>query len=1404
MLKDVQLGGPGPDVITLTMSEDAFQGDAQFYITIDGVAVGGLQTASASHTGGNGQDFTFNTTLGSSQHIVGVQFVNDAYGGSAATDRNLFVNAVKVNGVDQGTSATLMSNGTAEFTVGPLHATVPVISPAPTPSSAFSLRYGATADVGLTAITTPHIPAGTDTLTVGVGKQFSTIAAAIGASRNGDVILVDGGTYTNDFANVNSKISLIAVGGRVTMNATVDTPNQKGILVAETDLTVIGFTFSGAHISDDLGHNAAGIRVDNGNIVLINDEFTNNQNGILTNPGQGISVTIDHSVFNHNGGNDGNGAGNIHNIYVGDVKSFTMTNSISEAAQVGHEIKSRAETNVINNNLIISGVDGGTGSYDIDLPNGGKSTITNNTIIKGSGAENHTMVHFGGEGIPYAGSSLAISGNLFENTADGATGVLNQTSITAKIANNKLDGLSYSSFVSGPAAITSTFDSQGVAYADSVLTGVLPGSTIIYDESDTSAHAVTLNGGAIQAVQGGGGLLTVDVVAGHIVAIGGSGGMVVNESAISGTGGNQYTTAAGSVNALNLTGGGSIDSEGSDSITVGDGNSSGQLNGTSVVVQAGQGTINWGVNGTSTIQAGVGSTFVSLGSTGNLTLTGANSFFKVDSGGGTLRFDTVNSGDHVSGTASGAYTMQTYDGTLHMTTAGGSQGVMMTMADGKVQFISKGADEFHAGAGDTLVQVSGNARIYAGTGKLDFYGMGSSGADLYGNGGAYYLGGDTGNVTYHGGDLASTLNNDLGRGTILGGAGRLTVNGSARDRIIGGSGGVVLNQNGGGADTITTAVGSTNVLNLTGGNDVTSNGADTITWGAANGSLLLNGTSSVNVLGGSSTFIVAGSTAMAVAGGHDSFTLLSGATASLDLHGYHSIHGDKASLALHFTNDQGAVADMGWSGGILDAWSDNNGGIHAETSGAESSSITASGSIYLQTDNAAHVLLGGGTSHVTVMGKGSDIVAGSGSATINGGWLGGTFSVTGGTGAITADSGYMDMTFIGGSGSAALSGGSVSIVGGSGAITATGNGVKSFVGGTGTADLSLADGANVLLGAGASHFTEKAWGSADLFTLTANSIGNAVIDGFRVGTDQINLTGGVKLTAQTMSGGTTHLLFSNGGDITLSGVGVALPSQFSLFVASPQPESQQSSDPLFDAVYYLAKNPDVSAAGVDPYQHYVANGYKEGRNPDAFFDSNYYLTQNPDVKEAGINPLQHFEAYGWKEGRQPSLVFDDAKYLAANPDVKAAALNPLAHYLAFGQVEGRLPFLTGGTAAVDPLVDTKFYDTQLGATLMPTEAMGAQQAAWSYDAEGWQKGLNPDAFFDTNYYLAHNPDVAAAHVNPLTHFETYGWKEGRDASAQFSTNKYLVAYTDVRAAGMDPLLHYIGFGQAEGRSAFGV
>jgi len=85
---------------------------------------------------------------------------------------------------------------------------------------------------------------------------------------------------------------------------------------------------------------------------------------------------------------------------------------------------------------------------------------------------------------------------------------------------------------------------------------------------------------------------------------------------------------------------------------------------------------------------------------------------------------------------------------------------------------------------------------------------------------------------------------------------------------------------------------------------------------------------------------------------------------------------------------------------------------------------------------------------------------------------------------------------------------------------------------------------------------------------------------------------------------------------------------------------------------------------------------------------------------------------------------------------------------------------------------------------------------------GWREGRNPDALFDVNGYRTTYADVNAADIDPLAHYHAFGWKEGRDPSVSFDTTAYLAAYPDVAAAQIDPLVHFLQFGVLEGRQAF--
>ena len=107
------------DTLQLSLSEDAWQGDAQCVITIDGKQVGGTQTITASHGQGKSQIVSLTGQWGPGAHDVGVQFINDAWGGTVATDRNLYVGRVTLDGqASTASPIAQMSGGTAHVATG--------------------------------------------------------------------------------------------------------------------------------------------------------------------------------------------------------------------------------------------------------------------------------------------------------------------------------------------------------------------------------------------------------------------------------------------------------------------------------------------------------------------------------------------------------------------------------------------------------------------------------------------------------------------------------------------------------------------------------------------------------------------------------------------------------------------------------------------------------------------------------------------------------------------------------------------------------------------------------------------------------------------------------------------------------------------------------------------------------------------------------------------------------------------------------------------------------------------------------------------------------------------------------------------------------------------------------------
>ena len=272
------------------------------------------------------------------------------------------------------------------------------------------------------------------TLTVGPGKTYQTVKAAVAAAQAGDTIEVDAGDYVDDISSIKvNDLTIRGVGGRPHLKATVPPPNKKGIFVVEQGagpVTVENLEFSGSKISANDGNNGAGIRAQGTDLRVKNCYIHDNQNGILASDGL---MTVEGSEFAYNGE-----GGYEHNIYVGTATKFVFRGNYTHHAKSGHAIKSRALENYIEYNRIMEEADG-NGSALIDLPQGGLTYIIGNLIHKGPAAENkYRVVFYKGEGGTNPDLRLYVSHNTFVNDGAPAVVFIDALMSTEVVVNNNL------------------------------------------------------------------------------------------------------------------------------------------------------------------------------------------------------------------------------------------------------------------------------------------------------------------------------------------------------------------------------------------------------------------------------------------------------------------------------------------------------------------------------------------------------------------------------------------------------------------------------------------------------------------------------------------------------------------------------------------------------------------------------------------------------------------------------------------------------------------------------------------------------------------------------------------------------------------------------------------------------
>ncbi|MBV8399666.1 MAG: hypothetical protein JOZ17_13125 [Acetobacteraceae bacterium] len=274
------------------------------------------------------------------------------------------------------------------------------------------------------------------TINVGAGGQYQTLTQAV-AVANADpnnvyTIVLAPDTYLNDFPDaITSPMTIEGSDPRnlAVLQGTVPLPNEKGIILTVSSLTLRNLEITGAFIDDSLGGNGAALRDQNPEntpaaVVLDNVYVHDNQAGVQQGDDIAETVTISNSSFVNNGNPDL--CCFTHGVYIDEAASRTVMSSLFCGQLIGHDIKSRAMSTMVSGSQIYSGEGApattscrvGNTSFDIDMPNGGVGVVSNNTIVQGPTAQNHKMINYGEEGLVYDTNSLTVQTNSFISTTN--------------------------------------------------------------------------------------------------------------------------------------------------------------------------------------------------------------------------------------------------------------------------------------------------------------------------------------------------------------------------------------------------------------------------------------------------------------------------------------------------------------------------------------------------------------------------------------------------------------------------------------------------------------------------------------------------------------------------------------------------------------------------------------------------------------------------------------------------------------------------------------------------------------------------------------------------------------------------------------------------------------------------
>lgn len=112
-----------------------------------------------------------------------------------------------------------------------------------------------------------------------------------------------------------------------------------------------------------------------------------------------------------------------------------------------------------------------------------------------------------------------------------------------------------------------------------------------------------------------------------------------------------------------------------------------------------------------------------------------------------------------------------------------------------------------------------------------------------------------------------------------------------------------------------------------------------------------------------------------------------------------------------------------------------------------------------------------------------------------------------------------------------------------------------------------------------------------------------------------------------------------------------------------------SLHPLFNPNWYIGQNKELNSENINPFFHFLNDGWKKNKSPHPLFDMNWYCLQYGNII-GGINPLIHYVLFWKKCNTNPNPLFNSSFYYEKYCDSINYAGDPLSHFVKTGAQTG--------------------------------------------------------------------------------------------------------------------------------------